>query len=129
MRAEDVKYLKNFTLYEIENVCSDIKTVSFKTIQMLDELRNLIKKPIAITEINLREHSPASQHYPKNTISALSEAVDFKILGGYANNEILQLMLDVGFTGIGIYKTFFHGDTRIRHKIWKRIKGIYLPIV
>jgi len=121
-----VKHIKHFNLSEIRKASYlGIESIDSHLMYTLDKLREKLGVPIKITELNKGKHVKGSWH----TRFKKCRAVDFKVLGSIPKNKVLQAMLDVGFKGIGMYHGFYHGDVRPRYKLWKRIKGKYLPLI
>ncbi len=132
MKAEDFKHIDHFTAKEIRRTGAKLKDVDIMVIYHLNILRGYLGIPIKITCLSTGKHTPKSYHYV--TEDRLCWAVDFKLCPGRGRkmppkNKVVQAMLDAGFTGIGIYSTFYHGDIRGYYALWKRVRGIYLPLV
>ncbi len=123
-----------FKIKEVTAVGSEVEDISLTLMDNLDALRhNLIKYDkkvkIRITSLTGGSHAKRSLHNPENNGSRECEAVDFKVIGKISKNNVVQEMIDAGFTGIGVYHGFYHGDIRQFCKLWKRIKGKYLPLI
>ncbi len=116
--------INNFTFKEIEDNCLNPDNIGLGLILKLDKLRNTLRLPINILDLNRLKHAENSYHY-----KLPCSAVDFRVIGDIEENKLLQAMLDVGFKGIGFYDTgFVHGDIRPKFALWRRIKGIYYPM-
>jgi uncharacterized protein YcbK (DUF882 family) len=114
----NISVAKNFKLYEFE--CKDgshIVKLDENLVEKLQRLRELVNKPIVITSAYRTpaynasvEGSPKSQHME-------GKACDIKI-SGLTPSQVAKLAEQVGFTGIGIYKTFTHVDVRATKARW-----------
>ena len=83
-------------------------------------------------------HSDGSFHYITNPEGC--SAVDFHFVTDADPREQARVVLQSGFTGIGIYQSEwkwnnrllpigFHGDRRKRCQVWKREKGVYTVLL
>ena len=116
-------YCPNFSIREVLDTGSQLRDIDATTMFNVQKVRSRLGVPIKLTSII--RGGDKGQH-------PLGKAVDFKVLDEhYASNpnKVVQVMLDCGFRGIGVYSWGFHGDTRLEFKMWKRVKGIYLPLV
>lgn len=108
----NIQISKNFKLKEFQ--CKDgsqLVKLDSQLLHKLQQLRDVIGKPIIINsgyrtkEYNKRVGgSPNSQHLK-------GKAADIKVKG-ISPEELARKAQEVGFDGIGIYKTFIHVDTR-----------------
>lgn len=116
MEMMDMVHIKHFSIDEIKNNLksqSDFDKLDYNLIHNLDRLRQLVGVPISILDINRGEsHIPGSYH-------AKLKAVDFYFpnMDNVKIIEVILLMADVGFKGIGVYLNksgvySFHGDIR-----------------
>lgn len=109
----------NFTREEVAKH-GDLSKIEIRVLYKLQELRSLLRVPISIIAI-IKEST-----WHKN-----GHAIDFVFngkLNGLHVNELVELMLTVGFTGIGVYWNgvawSFHGDVRPNGiQLWTGIKG------
>lgn len=127
MKGSDFRQIKYFTAKEVRATGARLKDVNYNTIWTLNQFRKLIGMPVKITSLTTGKHASQSFHYT-------GRAVDFKVCPGRgkrrpSHNTVVQKMLEAGFLGVGVYKNFYHGDDRIRPALWKRVNGIYLPLV
>lgn len=107
---------KNFKLKEFE--CKDgshLVKVDDELLQKLQKLRDTLDKPILINsgyrtlEYNKKVGgSPKSQHME-------GKAVDIRV-NEMTPEQVAKIAEQVGFRGIGIYKTFVHVDTGLKRK-------------
>ncbi len=115
----NIKISNNFTLQEF--ACKDGShqvTLHHQLLAKLQHLRDLAGKPVIITS-GYRNPSynknvggrPTSRHLT-------GEASDIQISGMHPD-EVAHLAKQVGFTGIGIYKSFIHVDIRPIPTTWK----------
>lgn len=110
---------KNFRLFEFQ--CKDGShqvAIHHQLLHRLQQLRDLAERPVVITSgyRNATHNanvggSPTSRHLT-------GEAADITVQG-LRPDEVAQLAQQVGFTGIGIYKTFTHVDIRPTPTRWK----------
>lgn len=101
-------------------VCSETgeEGISHEFVLSLDELREACGFPF---NINSGYRSPRhSKEVVKNTPGEHTRgAADVKCLSSYKRFIIVKYALAMGFTGIGIAKTFIHLDKRIgTPRIW-----------
>ncbi|WP_432408649.1 YcbK family protein [Wukongibacter sp. M2B1] len=110
---KDIKLSNNFKLSEF--VCKEGKNevyVDIKLINKLQLLRKKLDKPIVIISgyrspsYNKRVGgSPKSQHLE-------GKAVDIKKVKGISDEEFIKIVVELGFTGVGLYDGFWHIDVR-----------------
>ena len=127
MKPEDFKHITYFTQKEIEATGANIKDIDYRLIWKLNWIRYYFGYPIKITSLTTGRHEDRSYHYK-------GLAVDFKFLPGRGYkqphpNSVVQQLLTEGFKGIGVYKTFYHADLRNNTALWKRVNGVYLPLI
>lgn len=113
---KNIKLSKNFSLLEISCKEGNEALYDYKLIEKLQKLRNKIDKPIHIVSgyrtINYNNKvggSPNSQHL-------LGKAADV-VIYHMDKDELKEIAIDMGFTGIGIYDGFIHLDVRERPHI------------
>jgi uncharacterized protein YcbK (DUF882 family) len=86
--------------------------MSEEFIHKLDELREACSFPFQITSgFRSKEHS-IEKRKQKPGQHALGIACDIAVSGGAQRMKIVQQALSLGFTGIGVAKTFIHVDIR-----------------
>lgn len=120
---------KNFLWSELQCPCIEcnhIRNVSGRAIRALQELRDIIGAPLHINSgARCRAHNEAvggtrnSMHLSLTT--AASCAFDISLFHNdvkYDIDELFDNALTVGFTGIGLYHTFIHVDTRGPVVLW-----------
>lgn len=114
--------IRNFTVEEVKAVGSRVEDISPRVFYRLDSLRYNLGVPIKITSLDQGVHVDGSYHN-------YGLAVDYRLLKYVPKNKVLQVMLDCGFRGIGVYHGFYHADVRDEYALWKRVNGIYLPLI
>lgn len=132
MKVSDFKIIKYFTAREVRATGAKLKYVDKRVIICLDRVRKHFGIRIKINHLSTGKHAPGSYHYVTEERDCL--AVDFKFRPGRGKkmppkNKVVQVMIDCGFRGIGVYGWGFHGDVRDKCALWKRVRGIYLPLI
>ena len=103
---------KYFTLDEFACKETGENNISEGFVHKLDELREACGFPFTITSgYRSLEHS-AERHKPQGGWHTRGLAADIRIHNGQDRYTILQKALELGFTGIGVAKTFVHVDIR-----------------
>lgn len=97
-----------------------------KLLRLLEAMRVKVGKAIHVNSAYRSDAynkkvggSPGSQHminHPKNPTPNF-RAADIRI-DGMTPTEVAKLAISLGFTGIGIYKTFTHVDVRPKPARW-----------
>lgn len=91
------------------------------TMHKLDEARDLAGIPFVL---NSAKRTPAWDRARGRSGTGphtIGEAVDIRCHTDSNRFKIIQALIRVGFTRIGVYKTFIHADTSEKHKqeiIW-----------
>lgn len=107
---EDLRLSKNFTLSEF--ACNDGSkeiTVNYELIELLQQLRDTLGKPIKVTSgyrtvtYNKKCGGIATSHH------LTGKAADLKV-SGVTPLEVAKAADEMGFMGIGVYPTFTHVD-------------------
>ena len=107
---EDLRLSKNFTLSEI--ACNDGSkeiTVNYELIELLQQLRDILGKPVKVTSgyrtvtYNKKCGGIATSHH------LTGKAADLKV-SGVTPLEVAKAADEMGFMGIGVYPTFTHVD-------------------
>lgn len=118
------KIAKYFSAKEFRCPGSGILFVDPDLLDMLDRLRELMGEPVYITSgCRSPEHnakiggSAASQHI--TTELTPCRAADIKAVGANRKYRLVQSAIDLGFGGIGVYKTHIHLDTRDMPVMWR----------
>ena len=115
--------MKYFSRDEFKCKCNNCNQdlIDFELVEVMDELRDAIEKPIIITSGNRCENhnksiggSPTSQHL-------LSKACDFKI-EGFPTDEIYYFLDNIYHDkyGIGLYDSWVHIDVRKDKARWDK---------
>lgn len=81
-------------------------------IRKVDELRSAVGRPLYVTSgYRSPNHSIEAKKSQPGT-HAHGIACDIKVSGGAERRELVKHAFYLGFTGIGVAKTFVHVDTR-----------------
>lgn len=98
--------------------------VSHLLIEKLDELRELVKRPVLVNYAGLQlrgyrseRENAAIKNSAKHSYHMRGLAADVTIPGMHPG-DVATAALDVGFTGIGIYRTWTHVDCRAMRASW-----------
>lgn len=81
-------------------------------IYMLDELREKCGWPFFVTSGFRDPSHSVERKKPKGGTHTLGIAADIRVTNGKQRHEIVKHAMVMGFTGIGIAKTFVHVDMR-----------------
>lgn len=115
-KTPDPKY---FTLKEFECPCCGLNNINSDVISKIDRIRSLMDIPLHINSgTRCPKHNtgiggkPGSQHLIGNAIDVSMNDMDLD-----QRHTFLGLM-HTEFNGIGIGKTFIHGDVRSRPATW-----------
>ena len=109
---ENTKLSKNFTLSEF--ACNDGSkeiTIDYELIDKLQQLRDMLGKPIKVTSgyrtvaYNKKCGGIATSNH------LIGKAADIKV-SGMTPLELAKVADKIGFKGIGVYPTFTHVDTQ-----------------
>ena len=115
----NIQISKNFKLKEFQ--CKDgsqLVKIDSELLQKLQQLRDLIGKPIIINSGYRTESYNKKVGGAKNSYHMQGKAVDIKV-NGMKPKEIAKIAEEKGFTGIGIYKNFLHVDVRRIKAVWR----------
>lgn len=114
----NISVSKNFKLYEFE--CKDgghLVKVSSELVDKLQQLRNMIGKPIIINSAyRTPSHNKVVGGNP-NSLHLQGKAADIRV-NGISPKKLADYAEKVGFGGIGIYSTFVHLDVREVKSRW-----------
>lgn len=83
----------------------------------LDELRHYCGFPFVITSGYRSVNHSAEIKKSKPGTHTKGIAADIKVRDGYQRARIVECAIALGFTGIGVAKTFVHVDTRKGHRV------------
>ena len=106
----------NFKYFKLEEFnCQETgkNNMSEGFIHKLDELREACGFPFAITSGYRDPSHSVERHKAKGGQHTLGIAADIRIHSGDDRYTIVQKAMELGFTGIGIAKTFVHVDMRV----------------
>lgn len=100
--------------------CGEME-VSEKLVDLLEEIRTKVGKPIIIMSGKRCEKHNAEVGGAKNSQHVLGNAVDIKIKDMTAHDVqgYLETVFGDRIGGLGSYKTFTHVDVREGHARWK----------
>ncbi|MDW7660600.1 MAG: D-Ala-D-Ala carboxypeptidase family metallohydrolase [Bacillota bacterium] len=108
----NIRISPNFILREFQ--CKDGShqvAIHHQLLEKLQQLRDMAQKPVLITS-GYRNPSHNAKVCGSSTSRHLTgEAADIQIPGLHPD-EVAQLAVAAGFTGIGIYDSFTHVDVR-----------------
>lgn len=96
-----------------------------RVVFMLDALRGLIGRPCRVNSgYRTPEHNKAEGGAPSSG-HLTGEAVDIGTRGWTERErcDLILYALKLGFTGIGIAKTFIHLDIKNRRASWRYVNG------
>ena len=108
----NIQISKNFKLKEFQ--CKDgsqLVKIDSELLQKLQQLRDLIGKPIMVNSGYRTPEYNKRVGGAKNSYHMQGKAVDIKI-NGLGPKEIAKKAEKIGFNGVGIYKNFVHLDIR-----------------
>lgn len=115
MRVNDFQLTKNFNLREFAcKHCGAVK-VHPKLVKLLQELRDVLGKPLWFTSAYRCPEHNARVGGARNSRHLTGEAVDIPVyITGLSYAALFELVKELGFTGIGVNKTkgFIHVDVR-----------------
>ena len=114
----NIQLTANFNMREFQ--CKDGSrqvVISSHLLAKLQGLRNLVKRPVVITSAYRNRSHNSAVGGATNSRHLTGEAADIKIEGLYPD-EVAQLAESIGFTGIGIYRSFTHVDVRPTPARW-----------
>ena len=114
----NIKISKNFTLREFE--CKDgshLVKVDHNLVNKLQQLRDIIKKPIIINSAFRTVSHNKKVGGTSNSQHLLGKAADIRVTG-MSPKELAKYCEKIGFGGIGIYGSFVHVDTRDKPARW-----------
>ncbi len=115
---EDIQLSKNFKLSEF--VCPDGSAEVLLDTELIDKLQRLrdkLGKPVIVHSgyRNLKYNTKIGG--AANSQHMYGRAADITV-SGFAPEQVAKTAEEVGFDGIGIYKTFTHVDVRGHKARW-----------
>jgi len=126
---ENLKLSKNFTLSEF--ACNDGSkeiTIDYELIDKLQQLRDMLGKPVKITSgYRTATYNKKCGGIPTSN-HLIGKAADIKV-SHMTPLELAKVADTLGFKGIGVYPTFTHvdtqGSTNGKKIYWKQdLKGV-----
>lgn len=108
--------MRDYKWFDIsEFSCSETgeNKMEHEFIKKIDHLRSVLGWPLIVTSAYRDPSHSAEIHKPNGGgYHTKGVACDFKVIGGKQRHEIIKHAMGLGFTGIGVAKTFVHLDTR-----------------
>lgn len=104
--------LRYFKLSEFDCKETGENKMSKEFLQKLDELRHYCGFPFAVTSGYRSINHSSEKHKPKGGTHTQGIAADISVSNGVDRINIVSKALELGFTGIGVAKTFVHVDIR-----------------
>jgi len=109
----------NFSPSEIASKREGELLVDFRSMDMLQELRYALNKPIHLNSAYRSEAHNEAVGGSSNSFHMKGMAFDIDFArGGYSRKELKDKAEEIGFRGIGDYNSFVHIDTRGRDAYW-----------
>ena len=105
--------MKYFELEEFNCQHSGENHMVPEFLEMLDNLREECGFPFVITSGYRCSWHPVEMKKEKAGTHTRGIAADIKVNGGAQRYTLVQKALELGFTGIGVAKTFIHVDARL----------------
>ena len=115
----NIQLSKNFKLKEFQ--CKDGSNqvvLDSQLLNKLQELRDLLNKPIIINSAYRNKEYNKKVGGAANSQHLFGRAVDIKV-NGMDPHEVARVAEVIRFGGIGIYPSFVHLDTRPGRARWK----------
>ena len=113
--------MRHFSLPEFQ--CSHTGHVAMEDrfLQKLDQLREICGFPFQITSGYRDPSHPVEMAKPKarrgKGTHCLGIAADIAVSGGTQRYDLIHQAIQLGFSGIGVAKSFIHVDTRTTHPV------------
>ncbi len=104
--------LKHFKLREFNCSATGENYMNPLFLERLDILRERVGFPFVITSGYRSPKHPEEIHKDVPGQHTIGVAVDIKVENGVQRYKLVKHALEMGFTGIGIAKTFVHIDDR-----------------
>lgn len=104
--------LKYFKVSEFDCKETGENKMSEEFLLKLDALRHICGFPFTITSGYRSEQHSVEASKTKPGMHTYGCAADIKATNGYHKYLIIKHAMEMGFTGIGVAKTFIHVDTR-----------------
>lgn len=114
----NIQISKNFKLREFQ--CKDgsqLVKVDSQLLHKLQKLRDLINRPIIIVSGYRTASHNKNVGGAKNSLHLQGKAADILVYE-ISSNTLAKQAEQVGFNGIGIYKSFLHVDVRNKKTKW-----------
>ena len=82
------------------------------TVRMLDDLREILGRPLAVTAGYRTKQHNADLGGAESSQHLLGRAADIRVANGKEIYDIVTFAIRLGFKGIGVYDAHVHLDTR-----------------
>lgn len=107
----DWKQIKHFKKYEFDCKCGcGLNNIDFLLAKSLNTARTIANVPFKINSACRCENHNASIGGSPTSSHKVGLAVDIHCIDSSTRHKILKALYFLGFTRIGIYKTFIHVD-------------------
>lgn len=104
--------LRHFTLEEFDCQHTGKNEMQESFLEKLDELREVCEMPFIITSGYRAPEHPVEARKASPGTHAKGIACDISARNGAERGRVVKNAIELGFTGIGVAKTFIHVDTR-----------------
>jgi uncharacterized protein YcbK (DUF882 family) len=114
-----IRISKNFILSEFQCPCCKRVILDFRLLDMLEILRRKIgDRPIIVNSgYRCPKYNEQAGGVP-GSYHLYGMAADVRV-PGMEPGKLIQYAYDVGFLGLGLYKTFCHLDIRANYTNWE----------
>lgn len=104
--------LKHFTLSEFDCQHTGNNDMNSDFLSLLDQLREECAFPFVITSGYRDKTHPIEEAKPQPGVHSQGIAADIACSDPFLRYVLVQRALEMGFTGIGVHRSFVHVDTR-----------------
>lgn len=112
---------KYFNIDEFKCPCCGANLISEELIERLDQARELAGVPFTVSSgYRCKEHN-AAVGGSSTSSHLLGLAVDIVVDGGSNRFKVVDALLKVGFTRVGVAKSFVHADidkAKVQNVLW-----------
>ena len=113
LKLWEIQVFKYFKLEDFNCQETGENEMSRDFIHKLDELREACGFPFIITSGYRSPNHSIEKRKEKAGTHAQGIAADIKVSNGNQRYKIVEQAIQMGFTGVGIARTFIHVDSRI----------------